>query len=141
MFNENPCVKTKNEKIYSWSLVFPGFSVLRYGGSIYIVSAHARGLFSCIYLRFLLKYRCVPKVGSPADISIDMFLDISIDISIGIVIDSFIDIFIDIFLDISIDILIDISIDVSIDNVIDMLIDILSDKEEGGGRRKEWTSC
>ena len=76
-------------------------------------------IFSVIFLHFLQKYRCVPKIGFSADISIDIFFDI------------FIDILTDIFIDISIDILVDISIDIS--------IDILTDKEEGGGR-KEWTS-
>ena len=72
-------------------------------------------IFSVIFLHFLQKYRCVPKIGFSADISIDVSIDI--------------------FIDILIDILIDISIDISID----ILIDILTDKEEGGGR-KEWTS-
>ena len=63
-------------------------------------------------LHFLQKYRCVPKIGFSADISIDVSIDI--------------------FIDILIDILIDISIDISID----ILIDILTDKEEGGERKE-----
>ena len=66
-------------------------------------------MFSVIFLHFLQKYRCVPKIGFSADISIVIFIDI------------FIDILTDIFIDISIDIFIDIS------------IGILTDKEEGGG--------
>ena len=41
------------------------------------------GTFSVIFLHFLQKYRCVPKIGFSADI----FIDISIDIFIGICID------------------------------------------------------
>ena len=69
-------------------------------------------VFSAIFLHFLQTYRCVPKIGFSADISIEVSIDI--------------------FIDISIDILIDISIDISID----VLIDILTDKEEGGGRKE-----
>ena len=68
-------------------------------------------IFSVIFLYFLQKYRCVPKIGFSADISIDVSIDIYIDI------------------------LIDILIDISIDIYIDILIDILTDKEEGGGKR------
>ena len=69
------------------------------------------------YLHFLQKYRCVPKIGFSADISIDVSIDI------------FIDMLIEAFIYISIDILIDISIDMLTDTFIDML----TDKEEGGG--------
>ena len=79
------------------------------------------------FLHFLQKYRCVPKIGFSADISIDIFIDISIDILIDTLIDIFFDISIDIFFDISIDIFIGIC------------IDILTDKEEGRGG-KEWRS-
>ena len=40
-----------------------------------------------IFLHFLQKYRCVPKIGFSADI----FIDISIDILIGICVDVLID--------------------------------------------------
>ena len=71
------------------------------------------GAFSVIFVHFLQKYRCVSKFGFSADISIDIFIGISIDNSIYM------------------------PIDISIDNFIDMLVDMLTDKEEGGGRRKE----
>ena len=41
-----------------------------------------------MFLHFLQKYRCVPKIGFSADISID----VSIDIFIDILIDAFVDI-------------------------------------------------
>ena len=44
------------------------------------MAAHARGLFSVIFLHFLQKYRCVPKIGFSADISIGILIDISIGI-------------------------------------------------------------
>ena len=65
-----------------------------------------------IFLHFLLKYRCVPKIGFSAYISIDIFIDISIDILIVTLID--------ILLDMSIGIVIDISIDILIDTLIDI---------------------
>ena len=40
-----------------------------------------------IFLHFLHKYRCLPKIGFSADISIDIFIDVSIDICIDISID------------------------------------------------------
>ena len=76
-----------------------------------------------VYLKLcsrLTKYRCVPKIGFSADISIDILIDISIDIFIDILTDIFIDIF----------------IDMSIDILIDILTDILTDEEEGGGRKE-----
>ena len=82
----------------------------------------SRLTFFVIFLHFLQKYRCVPKIGFSADISIDIFTDISIDISIDIFIDICIDIFIDICIDISFDILIGICVDI--------LIDILRREEE-----------
>ena len=115
-----------------------------------------------IFLHFLQKYRCVPKIAFSADISIDIFIDISIHFFIGISIDisidmfiyiyscisidMFIDIYIDVFLDIPTDdfidiyidmftdMSIDISIDISIGISIDIYIDILTGKE---GRREE----
>ena len=42
--------------------------------------------FSANFLHFLQKYRCAPKIGFSADISIDIFIGISIDIFIGIAI-------------------------------------------------------
>ena len=50
---------------------------------------------SLTFFHFLQKYRCVPKIGFSADISIDIFVDISIDISIGKFIDMLIDILTD----------------------------------------------
>ena len=105
---------------------FPGICYFAVCGGVFCRFAYDRGLSSVIFLHFLQKYRCVPKIGFSADISIDILTDISIDISIAVSIDIFIDISIDILIDTSIDILIDISIDI--------LIDILTDKEEGGGR-------
>ena len=55
---------------------------------------------------FLLKSRCVPKIGFSADISIRIFIDISINASI----DSFIDISIALLTEISIDMFTGISI-------------------------------
>ena len=94
-------------------LGIPGFSGIfdfAVCGGVLCRFAYDRGLFSVIFLHFLQKYRCVPKIGFSADISIDIFIDISIDISI------------DIFIDISIDILIGICVDI--------LIDILRREEE-----------
>ena len=88
-----------------------------------------------IFLCFLQKYRCVPKIVFSADISIGIFIDISIDVFIVISIDISIDIFIwmyicssiDIFIDIYIDVFLDIPIDTFIDMVIDMFTDISID--------------
>ena len=77
----------------------------------------SRLTFFVIFLHFLQKYRCVPKIGFSADISIDISIDI--------------------FIDICIDIFIDICIDISFDIFIGICIDILTDKEEGRGG-KEW---
>ena len=98
---------------------FLGFSILRQCGSILIACAHARGLFSIIFLHFLQKYRCVLKIGFSADISINIFIDIFIDISIGISID-----------------ISDICIDISIDILIGICVDFLIDKEEGRGGKE-----
>ena len=65
-----------------------------------------------MFLHFLQKYRCVPKIGFSADISIDVSIDIFIDIYIDILIDVSIDIYIEILTDIFIYIFIDISIDI-----------------------------
>ena len=80
----------------------------------------SRLTFFVIFLHFLQKYRCVPKIGFSADISIDIFIDTLIDI----------------FFDMSIDIFIDISIDI----FIGICIDILIGKEEGRGGGKEGRS-
>ena len=97
-------------------------------GGVLCTFAYDRGLFSVpkigfpadmffvIFLHFLQKYRCVPKIGFSADISIDIFIDISIDILI--------------------DTLIDIFFDISIDIFIGICIDILTDKEEGRGGKE-----
>ena len=49
----------------------------------------SRLTFFVIFLHFLQKYRCVPKIGFSADISIDMSIEISIDFPIDIFIDNF----------------------------------------------------
>ena len=77
-----------------------------------------------IFLHFLQKYRCVPKIAFSADISIDIFIDISVDISIDIVIDISIDMFIYIYICMPIDMFIDIYIDAFLDIPIDVFIDI-----------------
>ena len=100
-------------------LAIPGFSGIfdfAVCGGVFHRAAHERGLFSVIFLHFLQKYRCVPKIGFSADISIDIFIDISIDILI--------------------DTLIDIFFDISIDIFIGICIDILTDKEEGRGGKE-----
>ena len=76
----------------------------------------SRLTFFVIFLHFLQKYRCVPKIGFSADISIDISIDI--------------------FIDICIDIFIDICIDISFDIFIGICIDILTDKEEGRGGKE-----
>ena len=89
----------------------PGFSGIfdfAEGWLHYIASAHARGRFAVIFLHFRQKYRCVPKIGFSADISIDIFIDT----------------------------LIDIFFDISIDIFIGICIDILTDKEEGRGGKE-----
>ena len=98
------------------------FSFIFFRSSVVYLNLGSRLTFFVIFLHFLQKYRCVPKIGFSADISIDIFTDISIDISIDIFIDICIDIFIDICIDISFDILIDICVDI--------LIDILRREEE-----------
>ena len=64
---------------------------------IFCTFAYSRGLFSVIFLHFLQKYRCVPKIAFSADISIDIFVDIPIDmfidISTGISIDMFLQLY------------------------------------------------
>ena len=44
----------------------------------------SRLTFFVIFLHFLQKYRCVPKIGFSADISIDISIGISIDMLIDI---------------------------------------------------------
>ena len=49
----------------------PGFSeicVFAVCGGVFCTFAYSRGLFSVNLLHFLQKYRCVPKIGFPADI-------------------------------------------------------------------------
>ena len=116
------------------SLDFPKCSILRYVG-VFSVRLLMIGvyflLFSFIFFRsivvylklgsrltcfdiflyFLQKHHCIPKIGFSADISIDIFIDIPIEISI------------------------DISIDVLIGILIDISIDMVTGKEEGGGER------
>ena len=49
----------------------PGFSGIfdfAVCGGVLCRFAYDRGLFSVIFLHFLQKYRCVPKIGFPADI-------------------------------------------------------------------------
>ena len=53
-------------------------------------------IFTDIFIHFHFKYRCVPKFGFSADISIDICIDISIDNFIDILTDICIDIFISI---------------------------------------------
>ena len=105
-------------------------SQLTFGSLVVILSSK---VISCY-----VQYRCVPKIGFSADISIDILTDIFIDIFIDISIDISIDILTDILIDIFIDISIDISIDIFIDILADIFVDISVDKEEegGGGRRR-----
>ena len=70
---------------------FCGFLDFAVCGGVLYRFAYDRGLFSVIFLHFLQKYRCVPKIGFSADISIDILIDISIDILIGICVDVLID--------------------------------------------------
>ena len=52
-------------------------------GGVFCTFAYDRGLFAVMFLHFRQKYRCVPKIGFSADISIDICVGISIDIFIG----------------------------------------------------------
>ena len=72
------------EAMISWDFRFCG-SVAPFQFKL-----NRRGLFSVIFLHFLQKYRCVPKIGFSADISIDVSIDIFIDLLIDILIDMFI---------------------------------------------------
>ena len=98
----------------------PGFSGIfdfAVCGGVFLAFAYCRGLFSVIFLHFAQKYRCVPKIGFPADIFL-IFLHFlqkyrcvpKIGFSADISIDIFIDILTDIFIDISIDILLTFSL-------------------------------
>ena len=95
-----------------------------------ILRTAARTLVYC----FHLKHRCVPKIGLPADISLEMFIEMSIDmfidISVDILTDMSIDMLIDMFADISIDMFTDNVIDISINIFIDMFIDMYEEREE-----------
>ena len=152
MFNH--CLKqytfSKNSNENAGHLGIPGFSGFFYFavcGGVFCAFPYDRGLFSVIFLHFAQKYRCVPKIGFPADIffiflhflkryryvskigfsadiSIDNLIDISIDILIGISIDILIDFLIGICIDISIDILIDIIIGIFMDISIVIFTDI-----------------
>ena len=86
-------IKKSNFALFYWrflhfctrDLVLPGFSGIfdfAVCGGVLCRAAHERSLFSVIVLHFLLKYRCVPKIGFSADISIDISIDIFIVISI-----------------------------------------------------------
>ena len=60
-------------------LASPGFSGCFYFavcGGVFCAFPYDRGLFSVIFLHFAQKYRCVPKIGFSADISIDILVDI-----------------------------------------------------------------
>ena len=63
---------------------FCGFFDFAVCGGVLCRAAHSLGPFSVIFLHFLQKYRCVPKIGFSADMfianSIYMFVGISIDI-------------------------------------------------------------
>ena len=107
------------------------FSFIFFRSIIVYLKSGSQLTFFVIFLYFLQKYRCVPKIGFSADIFIDIYIDIIIDISIDIFTDISIDIFIDIFVDISIDIFIDILTDIFIDIFIGIYIEIVTDKEEG----------
>ena len=87
---------------------FLSFSFIFFRSIVVYLKLGSRLTFFVIFLHFLQKYRCVPKIGFSADISIDIFIDIFIDILTDIIIDISIDIFIDILTDIFIDISIDI---------------------------------
>ena len=65
------------DSIVFWDFRFCGMCVFRI----------SFGTCSVIFFHALQKYRCVPKIGFSADISIDMFIDISIDNLIDILID------------------------------------------------------
>ena len=60
------------------------FQDFRFCGMCVCVFSLGFGAFSVMFLHFLQKYRCVPKIGFSADISIDIFMCISIDIFISI---------------------------------------------------------
>ena len=86
------------------------FSFIFFRSIVVYLKLGSRLTFFVNFLHFLQKYRCVPKIGFSADISIDIFIDILTDIFIDISIDIFIDILTDIFIDISIDILLTFSL-------------------------------
>ena len=95
IFDGKPCVKTQK---VPRDLAIPGF--FRIFDFAVCVCFYRIGAFFVISFHFLQKYRCVPKIGFPADIFIDIFFhfhlkyrcipkigfqaDISIDISIDV---------------------------------------------------------
>ena len=96
------------------------------------MSAHARGLFSVIFLHFLQKYRCVPKIGFSADIFLSISFIFFRSIVVYLKLGSRLTFLLAFFFDISIDILVGICIDI----FIGICIDILTDKEEGRGGKE-----
>ena len=56
--------KRKKTRGHTGSQDFPDFSILRY---VWVFCV-GFGAFSVIFLHFLQKYRCVPKIGFSADI-------------------------------------------------------------------------
>ena len=63
---------------------FLSFSFILLRSIVVYLKSGSRLTFFLIFLHFLQKYRCVPKIGFSADIfivnSIDIFIGISIDI-------------------------------------------------------------
>ena len=56
------------------------FSFIFFRSIVVYLKLGSRLTFFVIFLNFLQKYRCVPKIGFSADISIDILTDIFIDI-------------------------------------------------------------
>ena len=95
-------------------------------GGVFCTFPYDRGLFSVIFLHFAQKYRCVPKIGFPADILI--FLHFLQKYRCVPKIGFWADISIDSFMCISTDMFISISVVIYLTFI---------DNDEGGGR-KEW---
>ena len=68
MFNENPCAKTQNSTREHGSPEFSWFFDFAVCVGVLCRFPYDRGLFSVVFLYFLPKYRCVPKIGFLADI-------------------------------------------------------------------------
>ena len=88
-------VEAFSEGLRIVGVYFLSFSFILLRSIVVYLKSGSRLTFFLIFLHFLQKYRCVPKIGFSADIfivnSIGIFICISIDIFIVIFIDIYID--------------------------------------------------